>query len=66
MVEWHHQLNGCEFKHTLGDGGGQRSLALQSTGPQRVRHDPAAEQGIQSLAVKKGCCEHFSVSLVQT
>ena len=27
MVGWHHQLNGYEFEQTLGDGGGQGSLA---------------------------------------
>ena len=26
MVEWHHQLNGCEFKKTVGDTEGQGSL----------------------------------------
>ena len=30
MVEWHHQLNGYEFEQTLGDSGGQRSLACYS------------------------------------
>ena len=39
MVGWHLQLNGHEFKHTLGDGGGQRSLMLQSMGSQRIRHN---------------------------
>ena len=34
MVEWHHQLNGHEFEHTLGKPG-----VLQSMGLQRVRHD---------------------------
>ena len=27
MVRLHHQLNGCEFEQTLGDGEGQGSLA---------------------------------------
>ena len=27
MVGWHHQLNGHEFEHTLGDGEGRESLA---------------------------------------
>ena len=27
MVGWHHQLNGHEFAQTLGDSGGQRTLA---------------------------------------
>ena len=31
MVGWHHQLNGNEFKQTLGDGEGQRSLACCSS-----------------------------------
>ena len=26
MVGWHHQLNGHEFEHTLGDSEGQGSL----------------------------------------
>ena len=32
MIEWHYQLNGHEFKQTLGDG------------LQRVRHDSQTEQ----------------------
>ena len=27
MAAWHHRLNGHEFEQTLGDSGGQRSLA---------------------------------------
>ena len=30
MVGWHHGFNGHEFEHTLGDGGGQGSLACCS------------------------------------
>ena len=30
MVEWHHQLNGHEFKQAPGDGEGQGSLACCS------------------------------------
>ena len=30
MVEWHHQLNGQEFKQTPGDREGQGSLAYCS------------------------------------
>ena len=30
MVGWHDQLNGHEFEQTLGDSGGQRSLAYCS------------------------------------
>ena len=30
MVGWHYQLNGHEFKQTLGDGEGQGSLACCS------------------------------------
>ena len=30
MVEWHHQLNGHEFKQTQGDGEGKGSLACWS------------------------------------
>ena len=31
MVEWHHQLDGCEFEQALGGGDGQRSLAYYSS-----------------------------------
>ena len=30
MVRWHHRLNGHEYGQTLGDGGGQGSLACRS------------------------------------
>ena len=30
MVGWHHRLNGYEFEQTLGDSGGQGSLACCS------------------------------------
>ena len=30
MVGCHHRLNGHEFEHALGDGDGQRSVALCS------------------------------------
>ena len=30
MVGWHHQLNGCKFEQTLGDGEGQGRLACCS------------------------------------
>ena len=30
VAEWHHQLNGCEFEQTPGDGQGQGSLACCS------------------------------------
>ena len=30
VVGWHHQLNGHEFEQTLGDSGGQGSLAYCS------------------------------------
>ena len=26
MVEWHHQLNGCEFEQAQGESEGQESL----------------------------------------
>ena len=31
MVGWHHQLNGHEIEQTLGDSGGQGSLACCSS-----------------------------------
>ena len=30
MVEWHHRLDGHEFEHAPGDGGGQGSLMCYS------------------------------------
>ena len=48
MVGQHHQLNGCEFEQTLGDGEEQGNLSrsgmLQSLGSQRVGHHLATEQ----------------------
>ena len=45
MVRQHHQLNEHEFKQTLGDSGGQRSLACCSPwGSQRVGHDLETDQ----------------------
>ena len=32
MVGWHHRLYGHEFKQTLGDSEGQRTLVMQSMG----------------------------------
>ena len=32
MIEWHHQLDGHEFEHSLGVGDGQRSLACYGQG----------------------------------
>ena len=37
IVGWHHRLNGQEFEQTPGDGEGQGSLMLQSTGSQNRR-----------------------------
>ena len=39
MVGWHYRLNGRKFEQAPGDGEGQRSLALQSVGSQRVGHN---------------------------
>ena len=41
MVAWHLRLNGHEFEQTLGDSGGQGSLACctQSMESQRVGHN---------------------------
>ena len=44
MVGWHHQLNGHEFEPTLGDSGGQGSLACCCLWDGRVRHNLATEQ----------------------
>ena len=40
MVEWHHQLNGCESEQTLEDGDGQGVLGCCSPwGSERVEND---------------------------
>ena len=44
IVGWHHQLNEYEFEQTLGDNGGQRSLAGCSSWCHRVRHDNIQQQ----------------------
>ena len=44
MIGWHHPLSGHEFKQTLGDDEGQRSLACCSTWDHRVRHNLSSEQ----------------------
>ena len=44
MVGWHHQLNGHEFKQTLGDSGGQGSLVHCSSWSHRVGQDLVTEQ----------------------
>ena len=45
MVGWHHRLNGHEFEQTLGDSGGQRSLACYSPwGRKESGHNLATEQ----------------------
>ena len=42
MVGWHRQLNGHEFEHTLGDGGGQGSLG--SCSPWSCKESDMTEQ----------------------
>ena len=45
MAGWHHQPDGHEFEHALGNSEGQASLAvLQSMALQRVGHNWATEQ----------------------
>ena len=49
MVGWYYRLHGHEFEQALGDGEGQGSLELQSTGWQRVGQDLATERQQQDL-----------------
>ena len=44
MGGWHHQLNGHEFEHTLGDSEGQGSLGCCSPWGHGVGHKLATEQ----------------------
>ena len=46
MVGWHHQLNGHEFKQTLGGSEGQGSLACCRPWGHRVGHDLGTGQQI--------------------
>ena len=41
---WHHPLNGCEFGQTLGDSGGQGTLACCSPWGQKDSDVTASEQ----------------------
>ena len=55
MVGWHHQLNGHEFGHTLGDSlkAGKPGV-LQSERTQRIRRDLVTEQHLP-LSDETGC-----------
>ena len=44
-VGWHHQLNGHEFKQTLGDGEGRGSLVCCSQS-ERIGRDLATKEQI--------------------
>ena len=44
MVRKHHQINGQEFEQTLGESGGERSLACCSPWSCRVRYGLSTEQ----------------------
>ena len=44
MVGWPHQLNGHEFKQTLGDGEGQGSVACCSPWGYRVGYNLGTDQ----------------------
>ena len=44
MVEWHHRLDGHEFKQILGDSEGQGSLECCSLWHCRVSHNLAIEE----------------------
>ena len=44
MVEWHQQLNGCEFEQASGDGEGQGGLVCCCPWGRRVRHNEVTEQ----------------------
>ena len=68
MAREHHCLNGHEFEQTLGDSGGQKSLACCSPWDHRVELDLATEQQHQQLAflglqVADGRAENLSVSI---
>ena len=43
MVEWYHQLDGCEFEQIPGVGDGQGSLVCCSLWGHRIGHDWATE-----------------------
>ena len=43
MDRWHHWLDGCEFKQSLGAGDGQGSLVCCNLWGRRVRHNSVTE-----------------------
>ena len=52
MVEWHHQLDGCEFEQASGDGEGQGGLVCCSPwGHKESRHDLVIQQQLQLICV---------------
>ena len=69
MVGWHHRLNGHGFKPTLGDSGGQRSLAccLELNGvtkawmwlSESTATTTAANSESRKLVIVKGSCSHW-------
>ena len=57
MVSQHHQLNGHDFKQTLGDSGTGEPGVLQFMGSQRVRYNLATEQQKLISLYQLGPCE---------
>ena len=51
MVGWHDQLDGHEFKQTLGDGEGQGSLPCCSPWGHRVTHNLMTQQQQQNVVI---------------
>ena len=56
MVGWHHQLNGCRFAQTPGDGEGQGSLVCcspwgckESGMTERLNNNSKSDSGVQVL-----------------
>ena len=63
MAGWHHWLNGCESKWTLGVGDGQGGLACCDSWGRRVGHDWATELNwghhLQDGVIGCGCSAAF-------
>ena len=68
MVGWHHQLNGHEFKQTLGDGEGQGSLGCCSPWGRKeldttdqLKNNNVFNLHLSSLLTIAACCLFASI-----
>ena len=63
MVRWHHWLNGQEFEQSLGDIGGQRSLACCSPWGRNLATEQQQQRHMKTLTWKNMCTLRFTEAL---